>query len=317
MAERTSPTLPAGATRTAPTWRAAYSDRTAALMAAFSAFAYLPFEDEPPPQPNGRRPERPGGAQALGEHLGPDFTHVQLFNRGDAQGYLAVSADFAVLAFRGTAGRKDWLTNLDADLAPLQGAPVSVRVHHGFLRAFESCRQEITQAVDARVPAGLGLYITGHSLGGALAQIASAALERDNLAACYTYGSPRVGTLDFDREVKCPHYRLINRNDLVPGVPPPWFRGFRHTGDPRLLKKGNVLLRRDRNPIARFLVDAWALLVALPRGRLFILDDHMISHYRAALEAIAGPRGSRRTTQPGARPAVLPYPQPARPPTVR
>jgi predicted lipase len=58
------------------------------------------------------------------------------------------------------------------------------------------------------------------------------------LAACYTFGSPRVGTGDFDRQVKCPHYRVINNWDLVPSVPLPWFRGYRHTGDPRLLTPG-------------------------------------------------------------------------------
>ena len=317
MTERLPPTLPSGATKTAPTWRAAYSDRTAALMATFSELAYLPFENAPPPAPRAMRPTRPGGEDDLRDRLGPDFTHLQVFNRDDTQGYLAVSADFAVLAFRGTSQQKDWLTNLDAELVPLQGAPASVRVHQGFLSAFQCCREEITRAVDQHVPGGLGLYITGHSLGGALAQIASAALERDNLAACYTFGSPRTGTRDFDRQVKCPHYRLVNRSDVVPGVPPPWFRGYRHTGDPRLLKKGDVLLRRDRNLLARFFVDVWALLVAVPLGRLFIVDDHMIWNYRTALERIAGYRGRRETTQPGAAPAVLDYPEPALPPTVR
>src|SRR5258708_6267162 len=83
-------------------------------------------------------------------------------------------------------------------------------------------------------------YIPGHARGGPLAQIASAALARDNLAACYTFGSPRVGTADFDREVKCPHYRLVNDWDVVPGAPPPWFTGYRHTGDPRLLTPHNA-----------------------------------------------------------------------------
>ena len=71
-------------------------------------------------------------------------------------------------------------------------------------------------------------YITGHSLGGALAQIASAALNRDNLAACYTFGSPPVGTAGLDEQVKCPHYRVINNWDLVPGLPLGFFRGYRH-----------------------------------------------------------------------------------------
>jgi thioesterase domain-containing protein len=34
------------------------------------------------------------------------------------------------------------------------------------------------------------IYFAGHSLGGALAQIAAAVLGDDNTAACYTFGSP-------------------------------------------------------------------------------------------------------------------------------
>lgn len=292
------PTLGLGVAKTAPTWRAAYSDRTSYLMSVLSQLAYLPFENTPNVAPQQPRPERKGGRDSLDKHLGPDFRLVKVFNRDDTQAYLAVSGDFAVLAFRGTSDIGDWFTNLDAKLVPLEGAPVQVLVHEGFLSAFECCRDEITAAVDKHVPPDLGLYITGHSLGGALAQIASAALERDNLAACYTFGSPRVGTSDFDRQVKCPHYRVINRSDLVPGVPAPRPGGYRHTGDPRLIKKGPVLLRRDRSPFALVALDLIALLVALPLRRLFIIDDHMIWKYGAALKTIAKVRTARRTTQP-------------------
>ncbi|MDB5476594.1 MAG: lipase family protein [Phenylobacterium sp.] len=308
------PTLARGAAASAPTWRAAYSDRTAHLMALLSQFAYLPFENTPQITSQAPRPEKKGGRDALDRRLGPDFKLVAVFNRDDTQAYLAVSADFAVLAFRGTSSLGDWVTNLRAKRVPLKGAPVEVLVHEGFLSAFECCRAEIEAAVDKYVPADLGLYITGHSLGGALAQIASAALERDNLAACYTYGSPRVGTADFDRQVKCPHYRLINRSDLVPGVPPPSLGGYRHTGDPRLIKKGPVLLRRDRWPPALIALDLWALLVVLPLGRLFVIDDHMIWNYAAALKTIAK---GRATPPSGAAAALVkamtPKPKPPSP----
>jgi hypothetical protein len=188
---------------------------------------------------------------------------VSVFNRDDTQAFLAVRDEqFAVLAFRGTANLQDWRINLDAIRVPLPGVP-GVTVHRGFLDAFECCRAEIGAAVDANVPSTLGLYITGHSLGGALAQIASAVLERDNLAACYTFGSPRVGTVGFDLQVKCPHYRVVNNWDLVPGVPWPLFRGYSHTGDPRLLTpatRGREALRRDRRFFARLVVQGCSTL---------------------------------------------------------
>jgi triacylglycerol lipase len=298
----------------APTWRAAYADRTSALMATFSQLAYVPFEvDQPAPVARQPKAERPDGRQDLAQRLaGGGFQLAAVFNRDDTQAFLAVNPkQFAVLAFRGTTDLADWVTNLRAALAPLPGVP-GIRVHAGFLSAFECCRREILEAVDTHVPPTLGLYITGHSLGGALAQIASAALDRDNLAACYTFGSPRVGAAGFDRQVKCPHYRVVNNWDLVPGVPTPWFTGYRHTGDPRLLTpNAHALeaLRRDRNGLARFAVDVVDLIVGLVARRLLVIDDHMIWNYRTQLSAIAEVRA------PVPAPAVVPPAPPAAPPT--
>jgi triacylglycerol lipase len=286
------PVLSPAQSEAVPTWRAAYSDRTSALMAAFSQLAYVPFPAAtPPPSPGAPKVEKEEGRELLNAHLAAgDFRLVSVFNKDDTQAFLAVrDGQFAVLAFRGTANLQDWRINLNARRVPLPGVP-GVTVHRGFLEAFESCRGEIEAAVGAYVPSTLGLYITGHSLGGALAQIASAVLERDNLAACYTFGSPRVGTVGFDLQVKCPHYRVINDWDLVPGVPWPWFRGYYHTGDPRLLTpgtQGREALRRDRTFFVRFFVDVAALALGLISRRFLVIDQHMIWNYRTQLEAIA------------------------------
>jgi hypothetical protein len=266
-------------------------------MAAFCQLAYVPYEQTPTPTPGAPKKERQSGRTELETCLAAGrFRLVKIFNKDDAQAFLAVCDDqLAVLAFRGTASLQDWRTNLNAMRVPLPGVP-GVKVHCGFLSAFECCREDIEAAVKAYVPSTLGLYITGHSLGGALAQIASAVLERDNLAACYTFGSPRVGTLDFDRQVKCPHYRIINNWDLVPGVPFPSFWGYYHTGDPRLLTpraKGQEALRRDRSFITRFLIDIAALAVGLISHKFLVIDDHMIWNYRTQLEAIAAARATK------------------------
>jgi hypothetical protein len=277
-----------------PTWRAAYADRTAAMLAAFSQLAYVPFADDQPPPAKGQpKLEVPGGREALARLLaGAKFELVQVFNQDNVQAFLAVNHDeFAVLAFRGTANAADWAINLNALRMPMPGFP-HVDVHRGFWDALADMIPRIKAAVDEFVPHDLGLYITGHSLGGALAQIASAVLERDNLAACYTYGSPRVATEMFDFCVKCPHYRLVNQWDLVPGVPAPTPWGYVHSGDPRLLKGWYPAeaLRRDRDIWARGLVYLWSFLVFPIMRRLSIIDDHMIWHYRTKLETIAEAR---------------------------
>lgn len=275
-----------------PTWRAAYSDRTSALMAHFCELARHAFVDDHAATDQSGTPTVAvvAGRIELRRRLeSGGFRLVQAFNEDRA--FLAIrEGHFAVLAFRGTEGN-ELHYDLDFQLVPLPGVS-GVMVHRGFLEVFSSCKGEIEAAVNENVPSTLGFYITGHSLGGALAQMASAALSRDNLAACYTFGSPRVGTADFDEQVKCPHYRVINNWDLVPSVPPALFRGYRNNGDPRLLTPTvSSALRRDR--YASFLYSFAAfILVTLRTRRLLINDDHMIWNYRKRLEEIAVGRAS-------------------------
>lgn len=266
----------------APTWRAAWSDRTAALMAAFAEYAYR-------------------DAAALPALLAPaGFTLAAALAAGDVVAFLAVCpGELAVLAFRGTADVGDWAIDLNAVPRPMPGRP-GIRIHSGFWDAYARVAAEIAAAV-GQLPANgfgeVGLYITGHSLGGALAQIAAAALERDTLAACYTFGSPRVASAGFDALVKCPHYRVVDDWDLVPAVPPPspaWLGGYRHTGDARLLAGPHPAeaQRRDRDLVPRLLADLWSLAVWPLTGRLTSVDDHMIWTYRAKLAAIAAGHAS-------------------------
>lgn len=250
----------------APTHRAAYSDRTCALMAALCELAYEPPE---------LRAARLGGSG------------FRLAGQGE-RFFLAIAAELAVLAFRGSADLSDWEINLDAVRVPMPGRP-GVEVHAGFLARYQEVGAAAQAAVLTRVGPKLPLYVTGHSAGGALAQLAAAALDPDRLAACYTFGSPRVATASFDSVIaKVPHYRVVNDWDLVPGVPAPWWRGYEHVGDPRLLEPAyDVVLRRDRGPLARLLVDLWALGAGIGRNRFACVSDHMIWRYRERLDAIA------------------------------
>ncbi len=269
-----------------PTWRAAYSDRTALLMAWFCGLAYMPFGSGcaySAADPN------PLLTKALS---GAGFKLAATFNEGSCNAFLATGPDFNVLAFRGTQTGKDWETDLTAapDKLILPHHRDHVWVHRGFLEAFKGQRTEILKAVDG-LPPNVGLYITGHSLGGAMAQIASAFLERDTLAACYTYGAPRTGQALFDAIVKCPHYRIVHKMDLVPATPPPEYNGYVHSGDPRLILDGvDFALRRSRDPLA----EAVAILLALPNflltHKVTVIDDHAIDRYHAILDRIARAR---------------------------
>ena len=222
-----------------PIKRAAYSDRTAWLMAVMSQLAYLLFEDDP---------------DTLNKVLSEaDFELVKPFNCNGTQAFLAKREcdKMAILAFRGTQKEdpQDIVTDLKANFYQDEKG---VKIHDGFYRAFKCVEQEIKTAVDTLKE--YSLYITGHSLGGALALIATRALNSDNLAACYTFGSPKVGNEEFGEDIKPPIYRVVNAYDIVPVSPPtyifellymlPWqkvrnfakkFLGYDHHGDMRYL----------------------------------------------------------------------------------
>ena len=148
-----------------------------------------------------------------------------LFDAGtDTQGYVAVrrpkdGPGMAVLVFRGTQQTKDWITNLNVAMSPVTGSNGEVlgNVHRGFHAAFRSVHNQIGPLLKG--DEDLPLFITGHSLGGALATLATWYLKGDSLAACYTFGAPRVGDSQLMSRFRTPIYRLVNGVDPVPFVP--------------------------------------------------------------------------------------------------
>ena len=161
----------------------------------------------------------------------------------DTQGFVAVrragdEMDMAVVSFRGTENVRDWETNLHYSLTPVDiprpATNESIgRVHQGFQDAFVSVRDQLERYLPCA--AGLPVLITGHSLGGALATLAAAHLSGWGLAACYTFGAPRVGNKGFSSNLRTPVYRVVNPLDTVPLVPG-WWRGYRHAGAEKKLR---------------------------------------------------------------------------------
>jgi hypothetical protein len=81
--------------------------------------------------------------------------------------------------------------------------------------------------------------MTGHSLGGALAELCAAQalfVSRIPVQGVYTFGQPRVGTKDFADAVHARLgsgiFRFVNDRDIVPRVPL-FSMGFCHYGSQR------------------------------------------------------------------------------------
>jgi hypothetical protein len=273
-----------------PTLRAAYSDRTAALMAYLAAFAY------------DTRIEAKGVLQVPPELAVFGFDKLTSFHNGmtDGWAYIAEGADLIALSFRGTSSTKNWDTDFRVTLIHPDNTDQQLRVHGGFYRAFvklnegklgiEDKMDAIKQATNGAVP----IYITGHSLGGALAQIAAAVLGSDQVAACYTYGSPRVGNSYFDLWVKVPSYRVMNYADIVPQVPLPIV--YRHSGDPRYMPDHATPspYRFEPNLLERGWQMIRGLIQLVRAGSILGIQDHAIAAYCDKLNAIADARDQSR-----------------------
>ena len=71
------------------------------------------------------------------------------------------------------------------------------RVHQGFRDVFMEISGQLDELVRVATP-DQKLWLTGHSLGGALATLAAAHLEGARVQGLYTYGCPRVGDDESD-----------------------------------------------------------------------------------------------------------------------
>ena len=227
-----------------PVKRAAYSDRTAWLLAEISRLVYdpLPCEESSASLVQEVRSAIVNGEaddmvealikKAVKRGVIPDNVIVEALKKADFELLESFAEDgteamlaqlkshdgfdgMLVLAFRGTQPDiKDVLTDIKVDLV---NADCGGRAHRGFLEAFAKVKQQISNALQQYK--GQPLYITGHSLGGALAMLATRMLASDSMGACYTYGCPRTGDDEFFKGIKTPVYRVVNAADGVARVP--------------------------------------------------------------------------------------------------
>tara|TARA_B100000287_G_C20384037_1_gene682801 strand:- start:19 stop:762 length:744 start_codon:yes stop_codon:yes gene_type:complete len=150
-------------------------------------------------------------------------------SKNGAQCYIVWNDTNAVICFRGTEPKE--MSDIKADLNAIQrqGLHNKGDVHGGFQGEINKLWDLIVEKIDELK--NHKIYITGHSLGGAMATICAKRLQEQQVEVqcLYTYGSPRVGDKRWVKSLQIPHYRFQNNNDVVCKVPF-WIMGYRHHG---------------------------------------------------------------------------------------
>jgi hypothetical protein len=276
--------------------------RNAATLAVASELAYLPGAE---------------GAEAFRSQLGLDG---RLLSVGNTQVYVATNDDHIVVAFRGSEaptsidGLQDWLLTDAVDLLILPegdlgtdfvAAGVGARWHQGFMRALGDIWGPLTEEVEAeRKKNDRPLWVTGHSLGGALAVLAAWRFKRKFVPVhqVYTYGGPMVGNAEvaqaIDREFPGKIFRYVNSEDPVPRLPTVSLiaNAFAHC------EKEMLLGVTAAGAAAATVADFFTQMAAKTKDGLLnrtLIDDiwsglkerggaHFLSSYRSLIAALSG-----------------------------
>ncbi|MDD5395600.1 MAG: lipase family protein [Thiothrix sp.] len=149
--------------------------------------------------------------------------------------FIGLMGNDVIIAFRGTQPPgsadaetviADWVN--DAKAQPSHDQNMGT-VHTGFLASLDNTWQPILRVLNEWKTAGkLGnskIYITGHSKGGSIAQLAALRLKQGgfNVTEVYTFAASRAGGEDFAslyNAKNIPTWRFENQGDIVPHLPP-------------------------------------------------------------------------------------------------
>ena len=185
---------------------------------------------------------------------------VRFFDKQSTQCYVANNDQFAIVAFRGSEiWKKDERFDLNKVIADLK-ADVDIRladwpsggkVHRGFKEALEEVWFDLLPYIKQLDSRGCKIWITGHSLGAALATLCAS--RYGNIQGTYCFGSPRVGNDVFMENLDVKIYRIVNNDDIVARVPPPG--AYAHVGELKFIDSDGIIrdhmIERERSAYQR------------------------------------------------------------------
>ena len=194
---------------------------------------------------------------------------IRYFDGESTDCFVASNDAYIFVVFRGTESRlrpgSQDFENIIADVRAdvnilLVDALHGGKVHQGFNDALDEIWEELASYLKTIHTFPRRLWMTGHSLGAALATLA--ADRYHDVQGLYTFGSPRVGDGQFKEQFSVNTYRVAHNNDIVCALPPPGI--YQHVGELWYIDSSGGI-HHDADPMERF-VDAF-------RGELRNITD--------------------------------------------
>ena len=225
------------------------------------------------------------------KEIDQNYYKVTPFNSKSSQAIFVQHKNHNILACTGTDEIRDWLDNARVrKMKQLKG-----RIHRGFYQALQDVWGQITNHWDS-LPLEtkeLPLFLTGHSLGGAMANNALFRLHQEKgivTERCYTFGQPKIGNSNFANAFNLQYpdklYRFHNDSDIVPLLPSVLFGYVDCGANLYINNKGQI--HYDRNVsvfeqgVKHLIATAHDLLALKPGW----IKDHSIDCYIQAIDLI-------------------------------
>ena len=229
-----------------------YSSRQALLMAKCSKIIY----------------SSKGRAERLLEKI--SFS-LKYFSNNEPSFLIAEHDQCIVVAFKGKQKFFDFINILKF----LHIETKIKRIHNGFKTMYNKAHYliwfQLSQLSNTKP-----IYFTGHSLGGALAVIATAQLEGFHVAGCYTFGAPPIGIKELEYPLQKPVYEVVTDNDPFLNLEG---SNYFYIGSLRVLTQDQILYEQQEKPDKQQLKNKIAL-------SLKTFKAHSIQEYINRLESI-------------------------------
>ncbi len=208
--------------------------------------------------------------------LSPGKTDAQYFIERDDK------AKVQYISIRGTANKRNVLE--DVEMRIREDLALAIPVHAGF----DATTRLLYDDMKPYLKKNYTTYITGHSLGGAIAALLAIHMTDDGykVEKVVTFGQPKFTTTDGVEKLEfLALVRVVDENDIVPMLPPTTivnrvYGVYEHAGPEVILLEGPRYVFLPTHDASRISVGEFGRSLNLAD-----LDDHHMDNYLRRLEA--------------------------------